>query len=60
VAHEWGRIVARAQTAGHPMSTMDAFIAAVAESRDLALVTRDEGDFAGLGRPLINPWRAGG
>lgn len=52
----WGRIMARAQAAGRPMGTMDAFIAATAEQHDLTLVTRNVSDFDVLGIGLINPW----
>ncbi len=58
VAHEWGRVLARSQVAGRQMTTMDAFIAAVAEQHDLTLVTRDDQDFSGLLKPLLNPWQS--
>jgi hypothetical protein len=56
VADRWGRVVARAQAAGRPMGSMDAFIAATAERHGLALVTRNGPDFEALGIPLVNPW----
>ena len=52
----WGRLMARAQAAGRPMGTMDAFIAATAERHDLTLVTHNVSDFDVLGIGLINPW----
>lgn len=56
IANSWGRVMARAQAAGRPVGTMDAFIAATAEHHDLALVTRNVRDFDALGIQLINPW----
>ncbi|WP_261575738.1 PIN domain-containing protein [Frankia gtarii] len=35
----------------------DALIAATAQVHSLALVTRNESDFAPLGVPLMNPWK---
>ena len=55
-AHCWGRVMARAQAAGRPIGTMDAFIAATAERHDLVLVTRNVSDFAAAGVRLLNPW----
>ena len=55
-AHCWGRVMARAQAAGRPIGTMDAFIAATAERHDLVLVTRNVSDFAAAGIRLLNPW----
>ena len=58
IAHDWGRLVARRQAIGRPISAMDALIAATAEQHDLTLVTRNTSDFEGLNLQLINPWRA--
>lgn len=55
-ADHWGRIVARADTAGRPIGAMDAFLAAVAEQHQLTLVTRNISDFEEVGIPLFNPW----
>jgi predicted nucleic acid-binding protein len=55
-ATEWGRIMARGEKLGRPMSEMDAWIAAVAAVRDLVLVTRNTPDFAGYNGKLFNPW----
>ena len=56
-ADRWGRVMARGQAAGRPVSPMNAFIAATAEQHDLALVTSNGSDFEGLGIRLVNPWR---
>jgi predicted nucleic acid-binding protein len=54
-AHYAGIFVAR-QRAGRPIAAMDAQIAAIAQSRGAALVTRKLADFAGCGLDLIDPW----
>jgi predicted nucleic acid-binding protein len=55
-ADTWGRVMARGTTAGRPVGTMDAFIAATAERHHLTLVTRNVSDFDVLGIRVINPW----
>jgi predicted nucleic acid-binding protein len=59
VANMWGRIVARSEAAGRPISATDAFIAATAETHDLTLVTRDIGDFEPVLTSIVNPWKRG-
>jgi hypothetical protein len=54
VALEWGRLDRRALRTVAPT---DALIAATALVHDLAVVTRNEHDFAGLGVRMVNPWR---
>lgn len=56
VAHVWGRMTAQRAAAGHPISVMDGFVAAIAARHDLALVSRNIRDFEGLGLRLIDPW----
>src|ERR1700688_4188683 len=56
VAEAWGRIVARCEMAGRPISTMDGFIAATAEVHDMALVTRNVSDFEFSVKEVVNPW----
>jgi predicted nucleic acid-binding protein len=55
-ADHWGRIIAHADAVGRPMGAMDAFLAAVAEQRQLTLVTRNISDFEEIGVRLFNPW----
>jgi predicted nucleic acid-binding protein len=56
VAHAWGRLVARARSAGRPIGIMDAFVAATAEVAGLAVVTRNVSDFVPTGISVHNPW----
>lgn len=53
VADRWGRLMA---TAGRPLPAIDGLLAATAARHDLAIVTRNVKDFAGLGIPVIDPW----
>jgi toxin FitB len=56
IADAWGRLVARAEAAGHRLSVMDGFIAATAQIHDLTLVTRNVKDFTASGVAVQNPW----
>ena len=56
IADEWGRLVARREARGRPMSAMDALIAATAQVHDLTLVTRNTADFQGSVKSLLDPW----
>ncbi|TPI14873.1 type II toxin-antitoxin system VapC family toxin [Mesorhizobium sp. B4-1-3] len=40
----------------NPKPINDAYIAATAFTRRMTLVTRNIGDFEGMGVPLVNPW----
>jgi predicted nucleic acid-binding protein len=55
VADSWGRTVSRNEAAGRPISTMDAFLAATAETHHMTLATRSVSDFSLL-KPVLNPW----
>ena len=55
VAEAWGRTVSRSQDLGRPMGVIDAFLSAIAEIHQLALVTRNVSHFPVL-KTLINPW----
>jgi len=55
VAEAWGRTVSRSEAAGRPISAMDAFLAATAETHELTLVTRNVSDFPLL-KAVLNPW----
>jgi predicted nucleic acid-binding protein len=56
IADSWGKIVAQRDAIGRPISVMDAFIAATAETHALTLVTRDVAGFETVVRRMVNPW----
>lgn len=49
-------IVTSRESAGRPVSAMDAWIAAVCRRHDVPLATRNVKDFEGTGIALVNPW----
>jgi predicted nucleic acid-binding protein len=55
-ARLFARIVASRNTAGRPISQMDAMIAAIARSNRAVLSTRNTADFDQCGIQVINPW----
>ena len=56
IAERWGALEAGRQLRGRPLSSTDGQIAATALEHDLTLVTRNVGDFEGLGLDIVNPW----
>ena len=52
-AEAWGELV---NGSGHDLPLLDSLLAAVALSRGLVLVTRNEADFRRAGVKLLNPW----
>jgi toxin FitB len=52
VAHRWGRM-----SAVRPTPVVDCLLAATAVVNRLTLVTRNDGDVAGLGVRVLNPFR---
>jgi predicted nucleic acid-binding protein len=56
IADGWGKVVARSEAVGRPISAMDAFIAATAEAHGVTLVTRNTSDFEASLKHVINPW----
>ncbi|GGH43735.1 type II toxin-antitoxin system VapC family toxin [Microbacterium album] len=56
-AIHYGRIAARARTAGRPLPVADGLIAATAAAHGYAVATRNDADFAAAGIEIINPWR---
>lgn len=55
-ADAWGRIVARCEAAGRPIGTAGAFLAAIAETHGLTLVTRNTSEFEIAATATLNPW----
>jgi len=55
-ARAYGPILATRQAVGHPISELDAQIAAIAVVHGATLATRNIPDFEHCGIPLINPW----
>ena len=56
-APAYAAIAGKRQKTGQRLSPIDGMIAAVAHVHSASIATRD-GDFAGCGVPLINPWHA--
>jgi toxin FitB len=52
----WGQLVADLEKQGRHMPAIDSLIAATCLQVRLALVTRNESDFAHSGVSVINPW----
>ncbi|HEV2187099.1 MAG TPA: type II toxin-antitoxin system VapC family toxin [Stellaceae bacterium] len=55
-ADAYGELVAGRERNGRPLRGPDAFIAAIAASRGLAIATRDTRGFEDCGLELVNPW----
>lgn len=53
----WGTLMSRVETKGSPRPLIDSLIAATALHHDLAIVTRNEDDFAPSGARIVNPWK---
>jgi predicted nucleic acid-binding protein len=56
IAQEWGVVVGLARGCGLNIGIMDAFLAATARKRGMTVVTRNVGDFRGLGVEVFDPW----
>jgi predicted nucleic acid-binding protein len=59
VANAWGKIVARCEALGRPISVADGLIAATIEIHGLTLVTRNASDFEPTLKAVVNPWAEG-
>lgn len=53
---KWAELLARLRTGGKAMPIKDSLIAATAIVHNLAIVTRNRGDFANAGVPLVDPF----
>jgi toxin FitB len=58
IAERWGILTAAGLNRGTQLPSVDGLIAATASVHDLTLVTRNLKDFASLGVPILNPWKA--
>jgi len=56
-ADAYPAIAAGRRHSGHPISQIDAQIAAIARSRGARLATRNVADFADCGITVVDPWR---
>jgi toxin FitB len=56
-ASYWGEMCARAEAGGRTLAAFDSLIAATALEHGLALVTRNEADFAAAPVVVITPWK---
>jgi toxin FitB len=56
IAKVWGRLEGKRRAVGRPLAPADGLLAATALEHELALVTRNIRDFAGLGITVVNPW----
>src|SRR6056297_1307436 len=57
VAESWGTIQGKAENNGTPVASVDGLIAAVAQTHNLIIVTRNEKDFAATNVTIVNPWK---
>ena len=56
VAERWGILAGECQLKGRALKVADGLIAATALEHDLAVVTHNVKDFAGLGVAVVDPW----
>ncbi len=56
VALAWGRLAAQGRRVGRELPVVDGLMLATAQVHDLTLVTRNAGDYADRGVPVLNPW----
>ena len=57
-ADAWGELVAASEARGRRIGVMDGFLAAIAFTQGMTLVTRNVGDFSGVGISMFCPWEA--
>ncbi|QTA82485.1 PIN domain-containing protein [Desulfonema limicola] len=57
VAENWGIIQGKAENNGTPVASVNSLIAAVAQTYNLIVVTRNENDFASTNVTILNPWK---
>ena len=57
VAENWGSLQGKAENNETPVASIDSLIAAVAQTHNLIVVTRNEKDFAATNVTILNPWK---
>ena len=57
VAECWGSLQGNAENKGTPVASIDSLIAAVAQTYNLIVVTRNEKDFSSTNVTILNPWQ---
>jgi predicted nucleic acid-binding protein len=57
IADQWGRLLARTETAGTTIHGTDALIAATALAHQLQIVTRNVAHFKPVGIDILCPWQ---
>lgn len=57
VAENWGIIQGKAENDGTSVASVDSLIAAVAQTYNLIVVTRNENDFVSTNVTILNPWK---
>ena len=58
IADRWGLLAATAKNKGRALSTIDGLLAATAIHHNLTIVSRNDGDFAGMQVQVLNPWKS--
>lgn len=56
-ARDYAEIVSARESAGRPIASADAQIAAICHRQSATLATRNTADFEGAGIETVNPWR---
>ena len=52
----WAKMIAEAESSGHPRPIMDSLIAAIALAHGMTVATRNVSDMAYTGVPVVNPF----
>jgi toxin FitB len=58
VADRWGLLAAGSKAKGKSLSTIDGLLAATAVHHNLAIVSRNVGDFSNVPAAIVNPWES--
>jgi len=53
---EWGILITHLESTGITLPAIDSLITATTLTHKLTLVTRNVGDFGGIGIEIVNPW----